>query len=439
MRILIIVLITFYTASAKSSKSTYEIPPGLIKGGSFIDLFLPVPYVKEVKTDLWGAPNVIPRDESNGLENSEYSYWGGNIITGDDGKEHMFVCRWPEDHPKGHKIWWDSEVVHAISDHPLGPYKVIEVIGKGHNPEIYRRKDGSYIIGVLGNKAYKASSLKGPWKEIKSTMQFDEKETLRNTTNRTYVVRQDGSVLMMNKPGCVFISKNANEEFVQLTGRIYPSVKKAKFEDPVIWKDEVQYHCVVNDWLGRRAFYLRSEDGVQWEWEPGIAYDPRIFVHVDGAKESWYKFERPKVRQDKYGRATHMNFAVIDVLKAEDRGSDIHSSKNVVIPLKVPRRLEILNKADLLDSRKAVHVKIYAEKGFDPHTQIDFASLIFGSSEQVDFGKGSKLISQEKSGKDLILIFEEGTHKLKANDFAAKLIGKSSSGQLLFGFASTSK
>ena len=51
---------------------------------------------------------------------------------------------------------------------------------------------------------------------------------------------------------------------MQLTDkRVYPDVE-GRFEDPVVWRDELQYHLIVNDWLGRIAFYQRSKDGVHW-------------------------------------------------------------------------------------------------------------------------------------------------------------------------------
>ena len=97
------------------------------------------------------------------------------------------------------------------------------------------------------------------------------------------------------------------------------------------------------------------------------------------ASEDWYKIERPKVIQDKYGRATHMNFAVIDVTKDEDRANDNHSSKNVVVPLALSRRLEILNSETINSSTNEIRVKIYADEDFNPQTDIDLASLKFGA------------------------------------------------------------
>ena len=60
----------------QSGVSTYHVPQGLVRGAAFIDRFLPVPLQGELRSDVWGAEQVIPRDVNNGIEDDEYSYWG---------------------------------------------------------------------------------------------------------------------------------------------------------------------------------------------------------------------------------------------------------------------------------------------------------------------------------------------------------------------------
>ena len=156
------------------------------------------------------------------------------------------------------------------------------------------------------------------------------------------------------------------------------------YEDPLIWKTEVQYHVIVNDWYGRTAYHLRSRDGIKWKEDPGEAYSIDFDGYEDGTKVGWYKYERPKVLQDEYGRATHLYLAVIDVPKKEDLGKDKHSSKNIALPLVVGRRLQILNKNKITQYTKEIRVRIIAEKDFDPHKDINLNSIRFGASEEVD-------------------------------------------------------
>ncbi len=447
-RYLVVLLVSLCTilggsgARGLSVKSQYTPPEGLVEGGSFMDLIEPLPAGGDFRSDVWGDDSVIPRDVDNGIEDGEYSYWGGNIIKGDDGKFHMFVCRWPEsiyksEEKQGHVLWWSSSVVHAVSDNPIGPFKVLKEIGRGHNPEVYRRKDGSYVIGVMSTRAFEAKTLDGPWTEIKASFEWLDDSKPQNTSNRTYVPREDGSVLMMNKKGVIFISENADERFRQVTpDSVYEPVPGAKFEDPVIWKDEVQYHCVYNDWYGRTAFYIRSPDGINWKFEPGLAYIPsKLMTYEDGRQENWFKYERVKVLQDDYGRATHINWAVIDCVKREDLANDNHSSKNVVMPLTVPRRLQILGAEAITPGTKEIHLKILAEEGFHPQGDIAVDSLRFGANEVVNFGNGCKAVRTEKSGQDLVVVFDGSGNGITETNFAAKLLGRTKQGKLLFGYA----
>jgi len=225
---------------------------------------------------------------------------------------------------------------------------------------------------------------------------------------------------------------DADKKIVPL--RAYPQ-RPGNFEDPVVWRDNVQYNLIVNDWLGRIAVYERSKDGVNWITESGEAYLPGVSKHEDGTVEGWWKYERLKIFQDKYGRATQGNFAVIDVEKKFDKANDNHSSKNIGIPLAVGRLLTILDKKPVTANTKTIKVKIAAEQGFNPQTDIDISSLQFGEPEAVNFCKGGKVIKTEKSGDDLVITFDAVGNNFPADEFAAKMLGKTSDGKLLFGYA----
>lgn len=407
---------------------------GLVEGGMFIDRFLPIPTMGKLSSDTWGAKGVKPRYVDNGIEDNEWSYWGGNIILGADGKYHQFLCRWREDSEKGHMEWPRSEVVHATADNSLGPFKYQETIGKGHNPEIYKIKDGRYVIYV-NNGYYISTSLDGPWEYAKFEYDQRNRPVFDHMANHTFAQREDGSYLMVCRGGGIWFSESGLPPFYQVSEKsVYPPYD-GRYEDPVVWRTNIQYHMIVNDWLGRIAYYLRSKDGIHWKLDAGEAYLPGIAKYTDGTKVNWYKFERIKVLQDKYGRAIQANFAVADTIKKQDKGSDHHSSKNIGIPLTVGRLITILNKEKIDSSTKTIHVKIVAEEGFNPHKDINSKSLRLGASEEVNFGRGCKVIKTEKSGKDLILIFEGNKTGLQKNNFAAKLLGKTKKGKLLYGYA----
>ena len=406
----------------------------LVYGGRFMDLFLPIPVQGELTSETWGADNVKPRYIDNGIEDNEWSYWGGNAVLGTDGKYHLYVCRWREDSPRGHAEWGNSIVVHAVADISTGPYKVKDTVGPGHNPEVFQLKDGRYVIYVI-NGYYIADSVDGPWQRKKFEFNPRDRRIIEGLSNLSFARREDGSYLMVCRGGGIWFSETGISPYNQVTDkRVYPPVV-GNFEDPVVWRTPIQYHMIVNDWRGRIAYYLRSKDGINWKVEPGEAYMPGIAKYEDGTIVDWFKYERIKVLQDKHGRAMQADFAVIDVLKDQDRGSDIHSSKHICIPLTVGRLLTILDKEQITADTKTIRVKIEAEEDFNPHTDIDMDSLRFGASEEVNFGRGCKVVKTERSGIDLIVTFDGAGNGITNNNFAAKLLGRTSRGKLLFGYA----
>ncbi|WP_339880637.1 glycoside hydrolase family protein [uncultured Algoriphagus sp.] len=406
----------------------------LVPGGKFIDLFQPIPKVGQLTSETWGTATVKPRYVDNGIEDKEWSYWGGNILEGEDGKFHLFVCRWREDSPKGHHEWPNSIVVHAVSDNSMGPFKVLEEIGKGHNPEVYNTEDGRFVVYVIDGY-YLANSLDGPWEYGQFEFDPRDRPIIEGLSNLTFARREDGSYLMVCRGGGVWFSKDGLDTFNQVSNeRVYPPVD-GRFEDPVIWKDNVQYHLIVNDWLGRIAFYQRSKDGVHWKTDPGQAYTPGITIYEDGTDEDWFKYERIKIFQDDLGRAVQANFAVIDTLKNEDKPNDTHSSKNIGIPLKVGMQLELLGKKEITSTTKAMKVLVKAEPGFNPQTDLDFSSLRYGASEEVNFGRGSKVVSTKPKGNDLEITFEGKGNGFKEDNFAGKMLGKDRNGEMVFGYS----
>lgn len=405
----------------------------LVNGARFIDRFLPM-QGKVLSADTWGVKGVVPRYIDNGIEDRIWSYWGGNIKKGEDGKYHLFVCGWLESSPKGHGEWPNSFVFNAVGDNRTGPFKVRNMIGKGHNPEVYQLKDGRYVLYVIDGR-YVTDNLNGKWEYGKFDFNARDRRIIEGLSNLSFAQREDGSYLMVCRGGGIWISQDGISEYNQLTDkRVYPDVD-GRFEDPVIWRDNVQYHMIVNDWLGRIAFYLRSKDGVSWVTDPGEAYTPGIAVHEDGRVEDWFKFERIKMYQDEYGRAIQANFAVIDTLKPQDKPFDNHSSKNIGIPLNPGLLLTILDEKPITAKTKTIRLKVKAEKGFNPQTDMDMNSLRFGASEEVNYGRGSKVLKTENDGDDLIVTFDGKGNGITKDEFAPKLIGKYRNGKMLYGYA----
>lgn len=101
-----------------------------------------------------------------------YYNWGASIIKGEDGKYHLFYSRWKKE--LSFYAWLThSEIAHAVSDFPYGPWTFKETIltsrGKGHwdaitahNPKI-KYFDGKYYLYYvstnLGEKNYDENDL----------------------------------------------------------------------------------------------------------------------------------------------------------------------------------------------------------------------------------------------------------------------------------------
>lgn len=405
----------------------------LANGGRFMDRFLSMPQ-GTLRSDIWGAEGVVPRFADNGIEDSIYSYWGGNIVLGDDNRYHMFVCGWLESSEKGHFMWPWSTVFHTVSDNLSGPYVQKGVVGAGHNPEIYRLDDGRYIVYVIDGY-YIADSLDGQWSYGKFDFDSRDRRIIEGLSNLTFARREDGSYMMVCRGGGVWISRDGIATYKQLNDhRAYPPVE-GEFEDPVVWRDNVQYNMIVNDWLGRVAFYMRSKDGVNWVTDPGEAYTTAFTVHQDGTVEDWFKYERIKMFQDKYGRAVQANFAVVDVLKTDDKGSDNHSSKNVCVPLNPGMLLTIKGEKTVTEKSRNIEVLISAEEGFDPRTEVDVESLHFGASSEVNFGRGATATGSRQSAEGLVVTFNGAGTALSAAEFAPKMIGRTKAGKMIYGFA----
>ena len=95
---------------------------------------------------------ILPTEEKFGFHQDDYWTWCGSVIKGEDNKYHMYASRWTK--KLSFEIYWltNSEIVHAVSDKPEGPYSFSDVVlaprgeqywdGKmTHNPAI--RKIGN--------------------------------------------------------------------------------------------------------------------------------------------------------------------------------------------------------------------------------------------------------------------------------------------------------
>ncbi len=426
----------------------------LVTGAQFMDRIQPMQGSVTLETlkaenpsaKIWGATGVQNRYVDNGVEADDMNIWGGNVYRDSNGLYHQFVAGW-DGTTRAFSYWSNSHIYHFTANTPYGPFTNPVDIGRGHNPEIFQAKDGTYVVySLIGNKAcYRLTSatLAGPW--TFEAMPYDLRDRAMSTgstttfSNWTFARRPDGSQYCMDRGGAVWVSQDGLSEFVQVYGTsCYPNGGGGTFEDPVVWKDEFQYHMIVNDWKAQKAYYSRSADGFHWVAEDGLGYDTSVSVHPDGTREQWYKYERPRVFQDEHGRAIQLNMAVIDTIKAQDLAGDNHSSKNIAMPLNPGLLLEVLNDTPISTSTAEIRVKVMKEEGFDPATQLDLSSLRFGAYGTVNKGGGASVTKSEQDADgNLILTFSGADTGIAADEFAPKLLGRYADGYELNTLAGT--
>ncbi|MFI3206237.1 MAG: hypothetical protein R3Y33_03215 [Clostridia bacterium] len=439
-----------------------------ILGSSFSDLILPLPITDSIKSDgIWGDTSCLPRDINNGIEDNTWSYWCGVPVKGKDNKYHMTVSRWPENSRQGHWAWPFSTVASTVSDNALGPYKVERELaydyanGMGHNPTIIYMNDGSYLLYTLVNhkmslvdfmpSIFSSKSPAGPWK-YKGDMFFDidlkkypPNMLFAISNNLSGIQEPDGSMVFVTRNGATIKSDSGilgpyrvlNDEIK--TNKTLPfEYQKFVYEDPFFWKDEVQYHMIINAFLNFTAMYFRSPDGINWYYQTGFAYTPLSTVYENEVRNLWHKMERPAVLLDERKRASHLALAVIDWAKEKDYGNDNHSSKNQILPLVVQKHLTKLNSEKISENSKKIEILVHKELDFDP-TDIDLNNIFFGAAKEVDFGRGGKLIEHFIHKDGLVLVFDGNGTGLNGSEenFAAKLISYTKTDKkLIIGYVS---
>ena len=227
-------------------------------------------------------------------------------MKGDDGKYHMFVSRFPKSLPF-HPGWMvASEIVHAVSEVPQGPYRFSEVAlpargaqywdGRStHNPRILRQ-NGKYYLIYMGSthpfahptyeqltlespwctvaRANKrvglavADSPYGPWKRLDEPILKTKPNTFYSflTSNPSPIIQEDGSVMMIFKGrhytngylhsamslGMAYAPTIEGPYRVLNNDRpIFEVDGQGEAEDPFLWKDANGYHAIFKDHVAK--------------------------------------------------------------------------------------------------------------------------------------------------------------------------------------------
>lgn len=335
--------------------------------------------------------NMLPAPVDGGFRMEGYWVWGSSVLRGEDGLYHMYVSRWPRRLPF-HPGWMvASEIVHAVSKNPEGPYQFNDVVlpargaeywdGRStHNPRIAKYKD-TYMLFYMGsthpfdditdpgvltlqsgyatvarsNKRIGIATSKspyGPWIRRDTPVLDTKPGTFYSflTSNPSPWINDDGSVIL------VFKSRAFNKTFpyhgdmsigvatapsydspYQVTGSlIFSKDKIGEVEDPFLWKDEKGFHLIVKDQRGgitgrkHSGLIAHSKDGIHWELdEQPLAYTKTV-RWSDGTIQEMGQLERA-FGLIQNGVMTHLFFATMD---GPGGFNNATKSWNMVIPLK---------------------------------------------------------------------------------------------------------
>ena len=123
---------------------------------------------------------------------------------------------------------------------------------------------GSRGTGGDSRKKFKTlGALGDEWEELPFELHMRDR-TSRSQGPMAFEQREDGSFIMLTRHGDIYFSRNGISPYYRYTDeRVYPALP-GRFEDPALWRTNVQYNMIMNDWQGRIAYHMRSKDGIHW-------------------------------------------------------------------------------------------------------------------------------------------------------------------------------
>lgn len=322
---------------------------------------------------------LMPAPLNGGFRLDGYWVWCGSVIKGDEGKYHMFASRWPNSTPFSPYWLTNSEIVHAVSNTPEGPFELSDVAlpPRGaefwdgqmtHNPAI-RKFGDTYLLYYTGttykgerpsatNPVGETDALKleahqgeriglatskspyGPWKRLDKPILDVVPNSWEQylVSNAAPLILKDGRVMLYYK-GVEKLRVNAiglamadcpTCEYKRISNQ--PLNMGIGAEDPFIWQENGKFKALMLDHERRYSpdkeiFYAVSDDGLRWRVPKNSIAVSRKVLWVGGAMKKMNSTERPHVLIEN-GRPTHVFFATGETVEGK------RFTWNMVIPVK---------------------------------------------------------------------------------------------------------
>jgi len=299
--------------------------------------------------NLFIRDRLQPLNPENILNTPGYYNWGASMVRGEDGKYHLFYSRWKREF---RFTGWltHSEVAHAVSNAPSGPWIYQETVLRGrgrghwdaitaHNPKI-KRFEGKYYLYYcatnMGDKAYTeqdlietartgyshpnwkilrpnqrtgvavADSLNGPWQRIDQPLVEPSGPITTLTVNPAIDQGDDRKYYLIvkgDKPNetrfirnqAIAVSESPVGPFVM---QDTPVIDYLDTEDMSLWHDQ-----------GRQRFYgvfhahsfigmVSSPDGINWKKATDYVLLPKRLRLAHGGEIKPDRLERPFVYEE---------------------------------------------------------------------------------------------------------------------------------------------
>lgn len=284
------------------------------------------------------------------INDSSYIWCGTMVKSHVDQKYHLFYSRWPRKF--GMMAWvTSSEVAHAVSDSPFGPFEFKDVTlpHRGskywdgmytHNPTVhfFNGRYYLYYVGNFGDGVITSPQLNwthrnnqrigvavaddpnGPWQRMDHPLLDVSSDPMAHdaqmVANPSVTQMSDGRFLMVYKA----VAKQRPQPFggpvVHLTAisdtPYGPFVKQNQpiftasdvdfpAEDPFVWYQDNCYYAIVKDMqgaftnAGRSLVLFYSLDGLQWKLAKNPLVSDLTIKMADGSIRKLEALERPQL------------------------------------------------------------------------------------------------------------------------------------------------
>mmetsp|Transcript_17727 Transcript_17727/g.46280 ORF Transcript_17727/g.46280 Transcript_17727/m.46280 type:complete len:363 (-) Transcript_17727:1552-2640(-) len=239
--------------------------------------------------------------------------WNGPIVTGSDGKFHMYVPIYN----KG-SLGGPPSMLHGLATSVTGPWdwtSLPQMPTAGENPAavVFKNESGGTVYSIwIGGKIRISDSPYGP---------FIEPDGYRYPGGNPAPLFHNGAFYMTNQgTGAIYTSPRLGAPwttFATLNHSALPDPTYYHVEDPFMWIDKrgnwhIINHAYRNDEYERCgssvvSAHWYSADGKAWTWA-SQPYSHTV-QYDDGTSHTYTTLERPNLHFDASGQLTHLNVA----------------------------------------------------------------------------------------------------------------------------------